>query len=191
MPRHARFHRSGYAATSVADIARDAGCAVQTIYNTVGSKAAVLELVLDTAVAGPQAPASPREFLASRAAEAVDVETVLVMLADWFVAVHPRFAPVQRAVEEAAARDPAVAELARRRDRQRFDHYRLAATRIAELGGPNGAMAAADGAAAIWSIGHPRTHDLLVGNLGWSDDEYHRWVLASLRRQFPTVATST
>jgi AcrR family transcriptional regulator len=186
----ARFHRAGYAATSVADIARDAGCAIQTIYNTVGSKAAVLELVLDTAVAGPHAPASPRDFLVVRAAEATDVDTVLVLLADWFVELHPRLAPVQRAIEEAAASDLDVAELARRRTRQRFDHYQLAATRIAELGGPSGPTAAADGAAAIWSVGHPRTHDLLVGDLGWSDAEYHRWVLASLRRQFPTAAPS-
>jgi AcrR family transcriptional regulator len=182
----ARFNQVGYAATSVADIALDAGCAIQTIYNTVGGKAAVLELVLDTVVAGPHAPAPPREFLAVRAAEATDVEAVLVLLADWFVEVHPRFAPVQRAIDEAAAGDPAVAALARRRARQRFDHYRLAATRIAELGGPSGPTAATDGAAAIWAVGHPRMHDLLVGDLGWSDAEYRRWVLSSLRRQFPS-----
>jgi AcrR family transcriptional regulator len=186
----ARFHRAGYAATTIADIALDAGCAIQTIYNTVGGKAAVLELVLDMAVAGSQAPAPPRDFLADRAAEATDVETVLVLLADWFVEVHPRFAPVQRAIEEAAAGDPDVAELARRRTRQRFDHYRLAATRIAELGGPGGRTAATDGAAAIWAVGHPRTYDLLVGDLGWSNAEYRRWVLTSLRRQFPTVSPS-
>jgi AcrR family transcriptional regulator len=182
----ARFHRAGYAATTLADIAHDAGCAIQTIYNTVGGKAAVLELVLDTAVAGPHAPASPRDFLASRAAEATDVDTMLVLLADWFVEVHPRLAPVLRAIEEAAASDPDVGELARRRTLQRFDHYQLAATRIAELGGPSGPTAAADGAAAIWAIGHPRTYDLLVADLGWSRAEYRRWVLVSLQRQFPT-----
>jgi hypothetical protein len=144
--------------------------------------AAVLELVLDTAVAGPHAPASPRDLLAGRAAEATDVDTVLVLLADWFVELHPRFAPVQRAIEEAAAGDPDVAELARRRTRQRFDHYQLAATRIAELGGPSGPTAATDGAAAIWAIGHPRTYDLLVGDLSWSHAEYRRWVLTSLRQ---------
>jgi AcrR family transcriptional regulator len=186
----ARFHRAGYAATTIADIALDAGCAIQTIYNTVGGKAAVLELVLETAVAGPHAPASPRDLLGVRAAEATEVETVLVLLADWFVEVHPRFAPVQRAIEEAAAGDPDVAELARRRTRQRFDHYRLAATRIAELGGPRGPTAATDGAAAIWAIGHPRTYDLLVGDLGWSHAEYRRWLLTSLRRQFPTDTPS-
>jgi AcrR family transcriptional regulator len=182
-----RFRRGGYAATTIAAIAHDAGCAVQTIYNTVGGKAAVLELVLDTAVAGAQAPASPRDFLGDRAAKATDVETVLALLADWFVEVHPRFAAVQRTIEEAAASDPDVAELARRRARQRFDHYRLAATRIAGLGGPGGPAAPADDAAAIWSIGHPRTYDLLVGELGWSPAEYRRWVLTSLRRQFSTA----
>jgi hypothetical protein len=87
---------------------------------------------------------------------------------------------------QAAAGDPDVAELARRRTRQRFDHYQLAATRIAELGGPSGPTAAADGAAAIWAIGHPRTYDLLMGDLGWSHAEHRRWVLTSLRRQFST-----
>lgn len=180
----ARFRRAGYATTTLADIAADAGCAVQTIYNTVGGKAAVLELVLDTAVAGPQAPASPSEFLAERADAATDVADVLELLADWFVEVHPRLAPVLLAIEEAAAGDPVVAELAGRRARQRFAHYRLAAARIAELGGPGGATAADDGAAAIWAIGHPRVHALLVGDLGWAEVDYRRWVLTALRRQF-------
>jgi AcrR family transcriptional regulator len=41
------FTRQGYANTSVTDIARDAGVAVQTIYSSVGSKAQIMTAMLD------------------------------------------------------------------------------------------------------------------------------------------------
>ena len=46
------FLEHGYHATSIAGIASEAGVAVQTIYNSVGSKRDVLSRVLDFAAAG-------------------------------------------------------------------------------------------------------------------------------------------
>src|SRR4051794_6832906 len=54
---HRLFVERGYVATSIPAIAAEAGVAVQTIYNTVGSKREVLGGVIELAVSGPRFPA--------------------------------------------------------------------------------------------------------------------------------------
>src|SRR5437773_5188767 len=46
------FLDAGYAATTIADVARAAGVAVQTVYSAVGGKAELLIEVVNQAVAG-------------------------------------------------------------------------------------------------------------------------------------------
>src|SRR5690349_17182897 len=53
----ARFRSDGYAATSVAAVARDAGVSSQTVYNVFGSKAGLLKAAYDVAVVGDEDPA--------------------------------------------------------------------------------------------------------------------------------------
>ena len=61
------FLADGYNATSITRIAREAGVAVQTIYNSVGAKRDLLSRVLDFAAAGAQAPTPVATFMRERA----------------------------------------------------------------------------------------------------------------------------
>ena len=56
---HRLFVERGYVATSIPAIAAEAGVAVQTIYNTLGSKREVLGGVIELALRGPDYPAAP------------------------------------------------------------------------------------------------------------------------------------
>ncbi len=177
------FLTHGYVATTIADIAEAAGVALQTVYNAVGSKAAVLNLVLDTAAAGSQAPGSVPEFMARRVSAAGGAGEAVDVLAEWFAEVHPRTADVFRVIREAAAVDPEIAELRDRRDRARLDNYHLAARAILERSGATGGddgVEKASLAAAIWSLGHPETYAMLVIDRGWSLERYHRWIARQL-----------
>ena len=49
---HTRFLRDGYGATSIEQIARDAGTSTQTVYAAFTNKAGILRRVVDVAVAG-------------------------------------------------------------------------------------------------------------------------------------------
>ena len=60
------FVEQGYAATTITQIARESGVAVQTIYNSVGSKRELLSRVLDFAAAGDAAPVRYPRSCASR-----------------------------------------------------------------------------------------------------------------------------
>ena len=60
------FVSNGYAATTIAEIAREARVAVDTVYATVGRKPALLREVLESAISGTDTavPAEQREYVA-------------------------------------------------------------------------------------------------------------------------------
>jgi AcrR family transcriptional regulator len=173
------FFERGYVATTVEAIAEEAGVALQTIYNAIGSKRAVLSRVLDFAAAGPEAPAPVPEFMRQRTAEIHDSAGFARLLADWFAEVGPRVAPVFRVIREAAAVDPEAAELDRQRAAQRLRNYTEGVASMQRRGILAG-EAPDELAAAIWSIGHHETYRMLVVEQGWPAERYRSWVEASL-----------
>jgi AcrR family transcriptional regulator len=174
------FLDRGYAGTTIEAIAESARVAIQTIYNTVGLKSAILELVLETTAAGPGAPNSVRDLMQQRTDQAETAEAVIAILGDWFVEVHERTAEVFRVISEGAAVDPEIGALDRRRATQRLENYRLAAAEIAHrLPHPPNLDRDAT-AAVIWSVGHPQTYRFLVLEQSWDVDRYRDWVVATL-----------
>jgi AcrR family transcriptional regulator len=118
------FLTRGYVATTMADIAREAGVALQSVYTAGQSKADLLHLVTDLAVAGDDQEVmlvDRPEFMAV-AAESDPVRQVQ-MIAALIAATLERLAPVWIAYREAAAVDTkAAANLvaAHRRRRETF-----------------------------------------------------------------------
>ena len=101
------FIEHGYAVTTVADIARRARVAVDTVYAAVGRKPALLREVLETAISGSDqaVPAEQRDYVARvRDAKGAreKIETYVAALAE----IQPRLAPVYLALRDAAATDP-------------------------------------------------------------------------------------
>ncbi len=173
------FSDRGYTGTTIEAIADEAGVVVQTIYNSIGPKSAVLNAVLDLAASGPESPRSVPEFMRERVEITSTAAGMIGVLADWFAEAMPRTAGVFRVVHEAAAIDRDIADLEGRREAQRFHNYAAAASQLA--GRPGAAtLPAEDVAATIWSIGHPRTYRFLVETQGWDLDRYRRWVAACL-----------
>lgn len=177
------FVERGYVGTTIEAIAEAAGVAVQTIYNSVGAKRDLLSRVLDYSAAGAQAPVSVPEFMRARTANAADASEIVALLADWFVEVHGRTAPIMRVIQDAAAVDTEVATLEARRARQRFENYREPVHEIARRGGPDHGAAVDDGAAVIWTLGHPTVYRFLVLEQGWPIERYRAWVERGLYAQ--------
>jgi AcrR family transcriptional regulator len=174
------FSEHGYVKTSVGAIAARAGVAIQTIYNTVGNKVAVLSAVLDTAASGPNAPVPVPVFMAERTKAATNVDELVGMLADWFAQANPRTAPIVSIIRQAAAVDEEAAQLERRRAAQRLSNYHLAAAAVRERGGLSSGASDDDAAATIWAIGHPNAYQQLVVESGWSGRAYRDWVYRAL-----------
>jgi AcrR family transcriptional regulator len=176
----ALFSELGYVGTSIGAIAARAAVAVQTIYNAIGNKAAVLSAVLDAAASGPNAPTPVAEFMAERTRAAQDVADVLDILADWLVEANTRTASIHWIIRQAASVDEDAAKIERARSQQRLRNYGLAAAALRERGGLRNGMTDDQAAATIWSIGHPSAYRALVIDAGWSADAYRDWLRAAL-----------
>jgi AcrR family transcriptional regulator len=183
------FVEHGYVGTSVSAIAREAGVAIQTVYNTVGSKADILSAVLDAHAQGPHAPRSVPEFMAERTNAADDAHALVGVLADWFVEVHQRTAVVFGIIRQAAAVDPAAAALERRRADRRRSNYLGAAASLRQLGALPPGRPDEDTAAAIFALGHPDTYRALVLDGGWSLTHYRDWLCDCLTGALLTSPT--
>ena len=174
------FLQHGYVVTTIEAIARESGVALQTIYNSVGNKAAMLSAVLDAAASGPDSPMSVLELMRKRTADAADLDSRVTVLADWFVDVHHRIGPVMDVIAQAAAVDPVVEKLQKDRSLQRLERYAEAAAAARARGGLTSGMSDADAAAAIWSLGHPQGYRTLRSDAGWSVPAYRDWLRRSL-----------
>jgi AcrR family transcriptional regulator len=174
------FAEKGYVPTTIEAVASESGVALQTVYNSVGNKAALLSAVLDAAASGPHSPSNVLELMRQRTAETADFDALIAVLAGWFVEVHRRTGPVVAVIAQAAAVDPAVEKLQTARALQRLERYGEAAAAVRSRGGLQSGMSDADAAAAIWSLGHPQTYRTLVGEAGWSVKAYRDWLQRSL-----------
>jgi len=174
------FLEHGYHATSIGRIAADAGVAVQTIYNAIGSKRDVLSRVLDFAAAGERAPLPVPQFMREQAEAETDPRRVIAQLVAFWRGALPRTAPVFRIIREAAAADPEVAALERARAAQRLNNYRDAATLISDRGALRAGVTIDQAAASIFAIGHSETYRALVLEGDWDDDDWAGWVQATL-----------
>jgi AcrR family transcriptional regulator len=174
------FLANGYVRTTIEGIAAESGVAVQTVYNSVGNKAALLSAVLDSAAAGPNAPAQVLEFMRDRTRQAEDLQSLVAVLADWFTEVHQRTGAVLGVIAQAAAVDADVATLEKARALQRLTRYHEAAAAVRARGGLTSGMTDEDAAAAIWSLGHPQAYRTLVNDAGWTPEAYREWILKAL-----------
>jgi AcrR family transcriptional regulator len=174
------FLEHGYHATSINRIAAEAGVAVQTIYNAVGSKRELLSRVLDFAAAGERAPVPVPQFMRERAESEPDPRRIVAQLVEFWRGALPRTAPVFRIIREAAAADPEIAVLERGRAAQRLNNYRAAARLLADRKALRPGITIDGAAAAIFAIGHPETYRGLVLDGDWDDDAWADWLQATL-----------
>jgi AcrR family transcriptional regulator len=174
------FLEAGYHGTSIGRIASEAGVAVQTIYNSVGSKRDVLSRVLDFAAAGDRAPVRVPQFMREQAEREADPRRIIEQLVEFWRDALPRVAPIFRVIHEAAASDPEVAALERARIAQRLANYKQAAELLAERRAFRGGTTIEAAAAAIFAIGHSETYRALVLDGDWDVDRWADWVQATL-----------
>lgn len=174
------FLEHGYHATSIGRIAAEAGVAVQTIYNAVGSKRELLSRVLDFAAAGDRAPVPVPQFMREQAESEPDPRRIIAQLVEFWRGALPRAAPVFRIIRGAAAADPEIGALERARSAQRLSNYRRAAQLLADRDALRDGLTIDGAAAAIFAIGHPETYRALVLDGDWDNGVWANWLQATL-----------
>lgn len=179
------FVEQGYAVTTVADIARRARVAVDTVYATVGRKPALLREVLETAISGSDqaVPAEQRDYVARIQAvrgARKKIETYVAAL----VEIQPRLAPVYLALRDAAATDADSAALWREISERRARNMRGFAADLRTTGELRADLSDDDIADIVWSMNGPEYWTLLVSDRGWSPERFGGYLSDAWARMF-------
>ena len=175
----ARFLADGYAATAVAEIARDAGVSEATVFAAFGTKRGVLTAAIGAAAGGDAAAVPLAERPAWRAilAEA-DPARLLERFAAFNAGALARAAPLIAVVRSAAGGEPELAALLDEGGRSRWADCRMIAGALDARGGLRAGMAVDRAADILWLYASAEVYGLLVGGRGWTPEEYREWSLA-------------
>ncbi len=172
------FLTRGYVATTMDDIAQQAGVARQSVYKAGQSKADLLHLVIDLAVAGDDEDVMllERPSFAAISGEP-QPERQVQMIAALIVATMERLAPVWVAYREAAAVDPkAAADLLAAHQRR----HETFAGMIHMLPEHRLRQPPEESTDTAWAIGSIDVFLLLRSVRGWDTAQYSEWLSRTL-----------
>jgi AcrR family transcriptional regulator len=177
------FQAQGYAATTLAAIARAADVGERTVYVRFGTKVALFQRVIDVAVAGSAEAAGIREQTRQR--PALTARTAAQRVADFAQvgrSIMERTGALFAVALEAASTEPAIErswQRGRMATRQAVQEFWTAMSRDGLL--PPGA----DGDWLVDTttvLSEPETY-LMMGKLfGWDLDRYEAWLAQSYTR---------
>lgn len=175
------FEERGWAATSISAIAERAGVSRPTVFS-IGSKADLLRLVRDIALAGDDedAPVSARPAWQRIVAEQ-DPGRMLALFSTHVRRVCERYSALEEVLRGAAGAEPELRRLWEAGERQRLGG---AAQLVQALAGRTplrvGRREAVD---VVWLLMAPDHHRRLVTGRGWSGARYERWLCRVLCEQ--------
>jgi AcrR family transcriptional regulator len=175
------FVANGYKATTIDDIATEAGVAIQSVYKAGKSKADLLQHVVEVVVAGDDQDVmlTERPTFASIADEP-DPARQIGMVAGLIASTQERSGPVQVALREAAAVDATVAENLANELERRHETIRTIIGMIPEH---RLRLSHDDAADTVWAIGSSEVFLLLRTRRGWDADQFEAWLTRTLTRQ--------
>ena len=167
----------GYAGMTMKAVAREAGVAIDTVYESVGRKPVLVRLLIETAISGEDeaVPAQQRDYVRAIRAAPTAREKIAIYTAALGV-IQPRLAPVAAALHNAAPAHPDLAALWLEVSERRARNMRLFADDLIATGEVRPELTRDDVADTVWSMNSPEFYVLLVEERGWSNAHYERWL---------------
>ncbi len=171
------FVSGGYAATTVADIAKRAGVSLDTVYATVGRKPALLREVVEASISGADqaVPAEQRDYV-TRIRSAATAPEKIAIYAGAITAIQQRMAPVFLALRHAAETDPDCAALWTEIGQRRAANMHLFATDLRATGELRSDLSDQQVADILWSMNAAEFWVLLVHERGWTPSQFAQWL---------------
>lgn len=175
------FTERGYAATPMTAIAGRAGVALDTVYASVGRKPALARLLIETAISGTDraVPAEQRDYVKAIQA-APDAETKIAIYAEAVTTIAPRLALALSIIQQAAPAEPKLAALWTEIAERRAANMRLFVADLATV--TTLRLDPGQAADIIWATNAAETYQLLVGQRGWSPQQYQRFLIDTWQR---------
>ena len=179
------FEERGWSGASVRLIAEDAGVSPKTVEAQFGTKAALLQAAVDFAIRGDlDATPMPEREAVRRMEEAPSAATMLALHAAHLRRIHERSARIARAVEQAAADQPAAAELWEAMNRNRAFGVGWAARTLMTKPGLRRGLTPEEIETAMWVALDWATYHTLTMHAGLDGDGYETWLRRYYRAMF-------
>jgi AcrR family transcriptional regulator len=170
------FERQGYAATTMAAIAAEAGVALKTVYLAFETKSGVLRALWNQLLRGDEGEASVAQRSWYReVVEEPDPQRQLRLNARNSRAAKTRIAGLLKVIREAAPVEPDTAALWERIQTEFHANQRVIVERLAERKALRRGLDVDRATDILWTLNHPDVWQLLVGERGWTPEQYEQW----------------
>lgn len=170
------FERQGYAATTMAAIAAEAGVALKTVYLAFETKSGVLRALWNQLLRGDEgeAPVAERSWY-REVVEEPEPQRQLRLNARNSRAAKTRIAGVLKVIREAAPVDSDTGALWERIQTEFHANQRVIVERLAQRKALRPGLDVDRATDILWTLNHPDVWQLLVGERGWTPEQYEQW----------------
>ena len=170
------FEARGYPATTMAEIAKEAGVALKTVYLAFQTKSGLLRTLWNLRLRGDESdrPVAERDWYRAVLDEE-DPERRLRLNAHNSANGKQRISAILEVIRTAAPLDPDVGALWQRIQRDYHANQRAIVERLHERDQLNPDLDVKRATDILWTINHPNTWQLLVVDRGWTPELYERW----------------
>ncbi len=173
------FVREGFAGTTIARIAGNAGVSEEMVYKAFGNKVALVRAIRDKALAGEVRVHAERRSDRMQASEN-DPRTIIREWGVLAMEVAPRVAPVLLLVREAAASDHELARLQEEMDASRLTRMTHNARTLLKGRHLRAGLTLDAATDVLWTYSSPELYELLVMRRGWSVERYGRFIAEAM-----------
>ncbi|MFN8026287.1 MAG: TetR/AcrR family transcriptional regulator [Acidimicrobiia bacterium] len=164
----------GFAATTIAAIAADAGVSEQTIYAAFGGKAGLVGAMLEDIEQAADASGTEASLATARsAAEQLDV------FLEWICRLFEHGRPIFLAAAD-AAHDPDVGAMVEAGNTRRREGTDLLTRAWAEQGALRRDLSPRAASETLWILTSFQQYRFATDALGWSTDTYRAWLAGVL-----------
>jgi AcrR family transcriptional regulator len=170
-----QFLEGGYAATTIAAIAAEAGVSVETIYKAFGGKPGLVRAIYQRGLVGQQPIPAYQRADEMRERE-TDPRTIMRNWGTIASEVGSVVSPIARLVRAAAASDPDMAALLKANNDVRERRARHHARFLKQRGYLRQGVTLAQATDILWTCTSDELYDLLVTQRGWSLPRFARFL---------------
>ena len=167
------FVERGYAGTTVAAVADDAGVSPETIYLSLGGKRGLLEGVME--MTGPRGTAAEDDAWWDMVAQLPSADERLAKMVEYSCRVLVRTQPIHAIIRGAADKETFAAELGHRLMSERLNNQ-TERIRHYVAGDLKSGLSVAEAGQRYCALASPELYHTLTVELGWTAEQHQRWL---------------
>ena len=176
------FVEHGYAGTTVAMVANEAGVSPETIYVALGGKRGLLANVIETAISGGNDPPTQDDAWWSTVSQLPTAKERLEKMVEYSCRLLARTRALHVVIRGAADKEPFAAELGRRllHDRLKNQTDRIRRHVGSDL---REGLSVSEAGQRYCALTSPELYHMLTVEFGWTADKHRKWLTGVLETE--------